>query len=85
MDREGVVGRKAVLRTYRANGLWKGYSRSLYIHCVGAGERVSCIWAEGMGANYCAMNLAGDKLDKAHYVESRKEAQGSRGDLSIGK
>jgi len=75
VDRAGVVGRKAVLCTYRANGLWKGYNWSLHIYCVGAGERVSCRWAEGMGANNCAMDLAGDKFDKAHYVESCKGAR----------
>jgi hypothetical protein len=48
---------------------------SLHIYCVGAGERVSCRWAEGMGANNCAMDLAGDKFDNAHYVESCKGAQ----------
>jgi hypothetical protein len=75
MDLWIEVGRKVFLRTYRANGLWKGYNRSLHIYCVGAGERVSCRWAEGMGANNCAMDLAGDKFDKAHYVESCKGAQ----------
>jgi len=60
---------------YRANGLWEGYNWSLHIYCVSAGERVSCRWAEGMGANNCAMDLAGDKFDKAYYVESYKGAR----------
>jgi len=83
VDRAGVVGRRAVLRTYRANGLWKGYNRSLHIHYVGAGERVSCIWAEGMRAKYWAMNPVGDNFDETHYVECYEEARGNRGHLSI--
>jgi hypothetical protein len=38
-----------------------------------------------MGANDYAMDLVGNEFDKAHYVESRKEAHDSRGDLSIGR